>query len=100
MVFDLEFEYVYWQKIRKQLIFLVYFEFDDIVIFELGVIGFFNILGKYVICFFKRFFVCKSLKVIMFNGIWFVVFYIIDNKNYIQIYFKIGSEYKDFFLNI
>lgn len=49
MVFDLEFEYVYWQKIRKQLIFLIYFEFDDIVILELGVIGFFNILGKYVI---------------------------------------------------
>lgn len=100
MVFDPEFEYAYRQKIRKQLISLTHFEFDDIAILESGAIGFFNISGKYVTRLPRRFPVCKSSKAITFNGTWFAVLYTIDNKNHIQIYSKTGSEYKDFSLNI
>ena len=100
MVFDPQFEYAYRQKIRKQLISLTSFEFDDVAILEIGAIGFYNISGKYVTRLPRKIPVSKSSKAVTFNGKWFAVLYTNDGKNHIQIYSKTGNEYKTFLLNI
>ncbi|XP_061171823.1 uncharacterized protein LOC133181316 [Saccostrea echinata] len=99
-VFDPQFKYAYRQKIRKQLISLTSFEFDDIAILETGFIGLYNISGKYVTRLPKRFAVCKSSRTVAFNGTWFAVLYVQDGKDFVKIYSKIGNEYVNIPLNV
>jgi hypothetical protein len=97
MVFDPEFQYAYRQKIRKQLISLTSFEFDNIAILESGFIGIYNISGKYVTRLPVRFAVGKNPRAVTFNGSMFAVLY---SNNFVKIYFKSGIEYKTIPLSI
>lgn len=100
MVFDPEFQYAYRQKIRKQLISLTTFEFDNIAILETGFIGLYNISGKYVTRLPVRFTVGKNPRAVTFNGSLFAVLYVQNGNNFVKIYSKDGIEHETIPLSI